>query len=296
MTDIAFNDRTDMALNLVDLERYPIADLDRGKGAAFLLRCQQQMDAIGWCSFDGFVRPDAIAALSAEAKGLLPNAETLTAKRTIHQEAVDPTLPDDDPGSRAYVHRALQLANDQIPASTLIQRLYRSERLTEFIRRVQRKAELYRCADAFQALNIVALEPGMQHAWHYDTTECTVTLLLQAAERGGLFTFLPHSRSEAGEDREAVCRFLAGDRSQAESLSLDAGTLTLFRGGYALHGVTRVEGGQPRVTAVLTYDQQPDRVISDEINVRIYGQRAARILEDRNRNPALTKPRKEEHS
>ena len=70
----------------------------------------------------------------------------------------------------------------------MLQRLYKSDRLTDFVRRVQKKTSLYRCADEFQALNVVALEPGSWHAWHYDTTECTITLLLQAAESGGEFT------------------------------------------------------------------------------------------------------------
>ena len=150
------------------------------------------------------------------------------------------------------------------------------------MRRVQSKDVLYRCADEFQALNIVALRPGSWHAWHYDTTECTVTLLLQAAEKGGEFTFLPNSRTDEDEDREAVDRLLAGDMSQAQTFSRGAGTFTLFRGGYSLHGVTKVEGSQPRVSAIMTYDEQPNRVIDDEINIRIYGKRVESLMANRN--------------
>ncbi|NNE24817.1 MAG: hypothetical protein HKN11_19635, partial [Rhizobiales bacterium] len=42
-----------------------------------------------------------------------------------------------------------------------------------------------------------------------------------------------------------------------------------------------IEGERPRITAIFTYDEQPDRIASDEINIRIYGQRAARILAER---------------
>jgi len=288
MTNRSFNDCTDMALNLVDLERYPIADLDRGEGAAFLRACQAQMEDFGWCSFDDFVRPEALAALASESNALLPAAETLTIKRTIYQGAVDPSLPEDDPRRREYCHRADQLADDQIPEDALLRQLYRSDVLTDFIRRVQKKPALYRCADEFQALNVVALQPGSWHAWHYDTTECTVTLLLQAAESGGEFTFIPNSRTDEAEDRETVDRFLAGDLSGARTFSRGAGTFTLFRGGYSLHGVTEVKGSRPRVTAILTYDEQPGRVIGDEINIRIYGPRVQRILEDRKQSLAST--------
>ncbi len=272
----------DMALNLIDLERYPISDISKGDGADFLSACQRQMDEFGWCNFDGFIRPEALELLSAEANGLLPEAEILTIKRTIYQGEVDPSAPKDDPRRAEYVHVARQLADDQIPGETILQRLYKSEILTDFIRQVQQKKTLYRCADEFQALNVVALEPGSWHAWHYDTTECTITLLLQAAEKGGEFAFIPNSRTDETEDRERVDQFLAGDMSKAETFSRGAGTFTLFRGGYSLHGVTKVEGGIPRVTAIMTYSEDPNTVLSDDVNIRIYGKRVEKILAARN--------------
>jgi len=278
MTDPLCTETRDSALDLVDLKRYPIATLDRGTGAAFLQQCRDHMRDHGWCNFDNFLRPDALNALASEANDLLPTAEILTIKRTIYQGEVDPSVSADDPRRREYTHHALQLADDQIPGGSLIQKLYKSELLTDFIRRVQGKANLYRYADEFQALNIVALQPGSWHGWHYDVNECTVTLLLQAAEQGGEFTFIPDSRNHSGEDTAKVDRFLAGDMNEAQTFSRGAGSLTLFRGGYSLHGVSKVEGTRPRVTAILTYEDKPGCVAGDEINIRIYGPRVERIL------------------
>ena len=281
MPQINLGTETDMALNLVDLARYPIADLETGEGAKFLKTCQDHMDAHGWCNLDRFIRAEALSALEDESSNLLPGAEVLTIKRNIYQGAIDPTLPEDDPRRREYTHVATQLADDQIPTDTLIQQLYQSDILTDFVRRVQKKTVLHRCADEFQALNVVALFPSSWHAWHYDTTECTVTLLLKAAESGGDFAFLPNSRTDESEDREAVDLLLAGEMSHAQKFDRGAGTFTLFRGGYSLHGVTEVFGATPRITAIMTYDEQEGRVISDDINVRIYGKRVEKILSDR---------------
>ncbi|MBN3562331.1 HalD/BesD family halogenase [Aliamphritea spongicola] len=271
----------DFILSLVDLERYPIEDLTQGAGAEFLAACQQQMEQVGWCSFADFIKPERLAALAAEANNLLPEAEELVIKRNIYQGAANADLADDNPASKEYTHRALQLADDQLAEDTLIKQLYKSDILTDFIRQVQKKPTLYRCEDEFQALNIVALEPGSWHAWHYDTTECTVTLLLQPAEQGGEFTFLANSRTDDDEDHEAVARLLSGDTSKANTLSRGAGTLTLFRGGYSLHGVTEIEGSKPRISAILTYAEEPGVVIDDDINIRIYGPRAQKIIESR---------------
>ena len=271
----------DMALNVVDLNRYPIADLTQGVGAEFLAQCQAQMEAHGWCNFDGFIHDEALAMIADEANELLPSAETLKVKRTIYQQAADLSADEDDLSRKETVHVALQLADDQIPETTILQQLYKSELLTDFIRQVQKKQTLFRCADEFQALNIVALQPGRRHAWHYDTTECTITLLLQAAEAGGEFAFLPNSRSASSEDLAKVKQLMGGDLSVAKMFDRGAGTFTLFRGGYSLHGVTEVEGAQPRISAVMTYSEAPDTVLSDEVNIRIYGQRVANILAKR---------------
>lgn len=274
----------DMALNLIDLDRYPIENLDSDKGAEFLRSCQEHMEANGWCSFDQFINADALAALTAETNELLNSAEKLTIKRTIYQKEADSSATGEDIRDQELVHHATQLANDQIPSESLLQQLYQSDLLTDFVRRVQGKEVLYRCADEFQALNVVALLPDNWHAWHYDTTECTVTMLLQAADSGGEFVFLPNSRTDDWEDREAVERLLSGDKSKAESFGRGAGTFTMFRGGYSLHGVTKVEGKQPRVTAILTYDEEPNRILSDEVNIRIYGDRVEKILAERKKS------------
>lgn len=267
----------DGVLDIVDLERFPIQNLDTGMGAELVERLRQQLDTQGWCNLTGFIRAEVLEALVAEVRELMPQAHPRTIVRNIYGEAADSSVPEGHPARRETVHHALFLADDQLPAHTLIQRLYRSDLMTEFVRRVQGKERLYRYADPFQALNVVTLPPGSWHAWHYDHSECTVTLLLQAAESGGEFTFIPNTRDENSEDLEVVERFLAGDRSESITLDRGAGALTLFRGGYSLHGVTEVEGDLPRMTAVLTYDEQPGREASEEINWRIYGDRVREV-------------------
>jgi len=69
--------------------------------------------------------------------------------------------------------------------------------------------------------------------------------------------------------------------SHTKSFARGAGTFTLFRGGYSLHGVTEVKGIKPRITAILTYDEEPVQATDDEINVRIYGKRVENILANR---------------
>ena len=271
----------DIIRTLVDLDRYPIHKINTAEGAEFIQSCRSHMAEHGWCNLDDFIRPDALAALNSEANTLLPNAEALTIKRTIYQVKAAKDAPASDPRNTEYTHHALQLANDQIPDSTALQRLYTSEILTDFIRQVQGKTALYPYADEFQALNIVALPPGSWHGWHYDNNECTVTLLLQAAQSGGDFTFIPNSRRLEDDGSSVVRRFLGGEHELGQTFARGAGTLTLFRGGKSLHGVTEIKGPHPRITAIFTYEDHPDTKASDENNILIYGQRVREILQNR---------------
>ncbi len=275
------SDATSDALALVDLDRYPLHDLDGEIGKAFVEQCRAHMAEHGWCNLDGFLRPEALDTLAREANDLLPQATHLTIARNIYGHAPDPNLPEGHPGRREYVHHALQLADDQISAEALVKRLYHCDALTAFIGQVQGKSRIFRSADEFQAVNIVAIPAGGWHGWHYDHDECVVTILLQAAERGGEFVFLPNCRTRESEDTKVVEGFLDGDMTDAKSFGRSPGTLTVFRGEFSLHGVTKVEGCRPRISAIFTYDEEPGRVSSDEINIRIYGPRAKRILAGR---------------
>ncbi|MEM7426182.1 MAG: hypothetical protein AAF441_08800 [Pseudomonadota bacterium] len=268
-------------LSLIDLERYPIADMESPGGRAFVERCARHMKEHGWCSLDGFIRPEALQELAGEATELLPGAAQLTITRNIYGHAADAGLPAGNPARHEISHNALQLADDQIGTDTLVKRLYHCAVLTEFVARVQGKSRLFVSGDEFQALNIVALQPGEWQGWHYDHDECVVTLLLQSADAGGEFLFLPNCRTRETEDTEMVERLIGGDTSAATSFGRSAGTLTMFRGEFSLHGVSRVEGTRPRITAIFTYDDVPNRVSTDDINIRIYGERVERILNER---------------
>jgi predicted 2-oxoglutarate/Fe(II)-dependent dioxygenase YbiX len=54
-------------------------------------------------------------------------------------------------------------------------------------------------------------------------------------------------------------------------LDLAAGALVLFRGRYALHRVTPVEGTRPRLLAALSYDPEPGRTLTEHTRKIFYG-------------------------
>ena len=268
---------------LVDLDRYPIHDLESVRIRALIAQWRAEFDRTGACNLQGFLTPEGAVELAAEAIALLPLAHRRAWTRNFLDEMEDdPTRPADHPGHRFWTSFATQLADDQIGPETGIRQLYEWETLTEFVARVQGKNKLYRFADEFQALNIIALGDGDRDIWHFDDNECTVTLLLQEPEAGGDFVYGRDTMDPDGNiDLDEVRRLIDAPLEELEWLERGAGTLTLFRGGHSLHGVTPVRGSRQRITAIMTYDPDPDRVSNDRTNCAIYGPRVERILNER---------------
>ena len=111
---------------------------------------------------------------------------------------------------------------------------------------------------------------GGEHGWHFDESEFTVTLMLQAPELGGSFEYVPRIRGS--EDEEAiVATVLDGDRERVLELPFTAGTLLIFGGRQTLHRVTRVGGSRPRLVPVLTYAEGPGLVNSEAVRMLFWG-------------------------
>ena len=71
-------------------------------------------------------------------------------------------------------------------------------------------------------------KPGQRFNWNFDTNEFTITTLLQAAESGGIFEYVPNLRSPDNEYIEEVKKVLYGDHNRMKQLELKAGDLQFF--------------------------------------------------------------------
>ena len=84
------------------------------------------------------------------------------------------------------------------------------------------------------------MKEGHYFPWHFDGNEFTVSILIQEAEEGGLFKFVPDIRKPGDENLDSVKSILKGSRDRVRSLKLKPGDMQLFKGRYSLHRVTRV--------------------------------------------------------
>ena len=69
-----------------------------------------------------------------------------------------------------------------------------------------------------------------EFAWHFDTNEFTVSILVQAPERGGLFEFAPNIRTPEDGCYRDVAEVIAGDSEHAVA-GPEAGRPAAVQGG-----------------------------------------------------------------
>ena len=157
------------------------------------------------------MRADAIASVLGEVGRAAPDAHYRDLLLGAYGGEADPALPADHPRRRVHPFRMGVLAYDRFPAQSLLRRLYEWDALTDLIAAILGEPELHRCADPLLSCNVTLMAPGGQHGWHFDGNDFVVTILLQAAERGGAFEFAPAIRTDADQNYPAVARVMAGD-------------------------------------------------------------------------------------
>ena len=175
----------------VDLERYPIADLDAPAGRDLVRRCREQLRARGACELEGFMQPEAVAGA---VRGVAPLEAAAFRTETTHNlefSGREAELDPDDP-LRIQVRSAKGLvAYDQVPADSPLRAVYESDVLTRFVGAALEVEPIYRQADEIGALNVMFYGAGDELGWHVDNADFVVTLMLRASAAGGAFEYVP---------------------------------------------------------------------------------------------------------
>ena len=277
---------------IIDLERYPINDLQSSAGRALVESAQRDLERTGCASFPSFLHTHALASASADADQKSHEAYVTDAVHNAYQRpALDARFSDDHVRNVRMQTRVASTAFDELDEDGVLKRLYRIPALVRFVSAVTGR-ELFPLADPVGAASINVFKPGWSHAWHFDESEFTTTLCLQQAESGGKFQFSPRLRdSDSDLASDAVAALInarseyavVGDTDAATeppahavtTAAFDPGTLQIFAGRYSLHRVTSVEGRTARLVAVLCFATERGCTNSPSVQSMFWGRTVA---------------------
>ena len=258
-------------LNLAD---FPLNDLESPAGKALVARCRRELDEEGLFNLEGLVCPEALEACVNEVvPELEANAYCHTQDHNIYFKKTVEGLAPDHPALKHARTSNRKICADQMAGFVLTQ-IYEWPPLAEFLAKVMSKDRLYVMDDPLARVNVMTYRAGETLNWHFDRSEFTTTLLLQAPEAGGAFQYRSALRGDDDPNYDGVARLLAGEDDQVRTLPLSAGTLNVFRGKNTAHRVSAVEGGRERIIAVFSYYERPGVQFSAEDRIKFYGRAA----------------------
>lgn len=257
--------------DILDLDRFP---LDRPEGPEWrtmVETCRAGLAEHGMYNLDGLMLPAVAAREVADMEGKFAT-ESFRHEREHNiyfKDSIDGLAPD-HPALTRFKTSNLTLCADQIADSALI-RLYEWTPFIRFVAATMQKPRLYTMEDPLARVNVMSYHAGQALNWHFDRSEFTTTLLLQAAEGGGAFEYRTGLRTGSDQNYDGVARLLGGSDGQVRRLGLSPGTLNVFKGRNTAHRVTPVEGPRPPVIAVFSYYDRPGIVFSEEERIGFYG-------------------------
>ena len=257
------------ATPLIDLERYPV-HRDGAERDAVLRQVRDDLARDGCAVLKGFLTPEGVAALAAEADGVADKGHWSRSRTNPYFTKDDPSLPEDDPRRQFYERSNAFVPADNFAKDGPLRRVYDAPGFDDFIRDCLQEENFHRYADPLADVIVNVAEEGNGFPWHFDTNNFTVTLAIQNAESGGAFEYAAGIR-EGDENFEEVARVLNGTSDKVTVLELEPGDLQLFRGRYSLHRVAPLRGGRPRYVAIFSYVEEPGMVGAPERTQQLYG-------------------------
>ncbi len=258
-------------LDLIDLERYPISDLESAVAQRVIANAREQIAAMGAAELSGFVTPEGVAALVADAESLAERAHPSGGVGTAYLELPSDEWPSDHPRQTWMNYGVRAVGYDVIPFSSPLRQIYEAPEVSAFIEAVLNRGPLFHYADPCGALNLAVMGEGDELQWHFDQTDFVVSLAIQDADAGGDFDVVPRIRSAENENYDDVRRVLDGSHPDVLTLEMTPGTLLIFEGRHSIHRVSPIQGATLRHVGLLAYDTKPTTVSSELLREIRYG-------------------------
>jgi hypothetical protein len=246
---------------IINHSRYPIDELNNPGRQAIIEQVKSQLADDGCAVIRDFFSATGLKTLLAEANERKPQTYYSPRKQcNAYLNEGDPALPRDHPLNIFIPRTNGFITADLFGEDSAAHQLYYWTPLTRFLADCLGKQELFIYEDPVSNMIVNVGKPGQQFNWHFDTNEFTITMLLQPAQSGGIFEYVPSLRSAEDECYTEVKGVLDGGRSRVRQLELNAGDLQFFLGRFSLHQVTANTGNDDRLLLIMSFSEKPGMI------------------------------------
>ena len=257
--------------NIINLNEYPINQTNSDEYKKLIEKNKKLLDQDGCCVLPNFIKTQSLSKMKEEVERNLNKIHWTKDSHNPYFTKDDPELSKDHPKRIFTFRESGYLNSDDLEANSDLDTLYESDEMLKFVSDSLGVYPLYKWADPLGKNPYSVMHEDHYFPWHFDGNEFTLSILIQKADKGGLFEYSPDLRNENNENFDEVTKVLRGDRKTVKSLDLKPGDLQIFKGRFSMHRVTKVEGKTSRYIALPTYVKDPYRVNKPEHSKQVYG-------------------------
>jgi len=260
---------------LLNLDKYPLDRPDSPEYAALVEDCRDRLAAEGMFNLPDFLKSGIAQAAADAAKPAMDTASFKHARRhNVYFKDSMPGIDDDHLAMVKFDTVNHTLCADQLEDNPVID-IYEWGPFAAFLAATMGKEKLYQMDDKMARVNVQATREGEALNWHFDRSEFTTTILLQAPETGGQLEYRKDLRTPDDQNYDGVVAVLAGNDPETKQIMPEPGALNVFCGVNTPHRVVPVQGSNDRVIAIFSFYEQPGVVFSSEEQMGFYGRTAA---------------------
>ncbi len=265
-----------MTTSLVNLSEYPLHEPESARYQSLVAQQKQLLSTEGMINLPNFLTTEGIRTCKQEIADRTDIAYHAKSERHPYGYHRHPEHPQDHPLNRMAKTQSFRLAHHHLPA-TEIDALYRWPPLRRFIADITGNQQIYLSGDPSNAVVVQVYKEGCGQAWHFDQALFSTILNVAESTAGGIFECAPRIRTEEDPNYTDVQSVLDDKSDRVQQHHVKAGSFTIMLGRYTLHRVTTIEQQQPRISIVLSYEQQPDVYMDLETRKTSFGPTAPEL-------------------
>jgi hypothetical protein len=257
--------------DIVNLDIYPIDQQDCDEYKKIVNQYSKELDLTGCCSLPNFIKKTSLERMLNEIGRKRNKVYWASDKHNPYFTKEDKTLSKNHPKRMFQTRHSGYVNSNILDKESDLRILYTQQTLVDFVSNCLKVKPIYCWEDPLGSNPYSLMDPGHYFPWHFDGNEFTLSILIQKAEKGGIFEYVQDLRSPEDENFEEVRKVLEGNREKVNQVDLNPGDLQIFKGRFSMHRVTQVEGNQARYIALPTYVKDPKRVNKPEHSKQVYG-------------------------
>jgi len=255
---------------MIDFEKYPIDKKGSDAYKALLKSVKQTLKEKGSVSLTNFLTKEGTYLLQQTVIDKTPEANRTRRYNNVYDmKTIPEDTPEDHPLRILLESSYSSLGRSQL-RDTFIDELYTCDHIKNFAADALDIPQLYYHDDSYNACVVMMYEPGDKIDWHFDYGQFVCLINIAEISDGGFHECVTDIRTEEDNAFEEVSKLLNGDRSRVQQSRSSPGAFTIFKGRYSLHRVAEVTGNETRKSLVMTYEDQPGVVLSDEVRERYF--------------------------